>query len=554
MTGREGQFLPVDLMKPLQTYDADYLRDESRVTGYADSLSFPESEADIARILCSCHSDGRRVTVQGARTGLTAGAVPQGGHILNLSRLNRIRGMKQDSKGRFHLIVEPGVVLARLRQQIEDKRFLTADWDETSLQAFARFQKAPPQFFTPDPTETTASIGGMAACNASGARSYRYGAIRAHIQALRLVLISGETLSLTRGQVRASGRSLTLQTEQGRTMHLDLPTYAMPRIKSASGYYVADDMDAIDLLIGSDGTLGVISLIELVLTPLPAVNWGVTCFFTTEEEALAYVKAVRQARDRHLTAIEYFDEQVLRLLAEHKRSHPAYARLMLPPNSFRCAIFCELAGDRETAVQDALFQLGDQMQAVGADPAGSWVARTAFDRDQLVFFRHAAPECVNGVIDQRRQRDPSVTKLGTDMSVPDDCLDQVMAMYHGSLLASGLEYAIWGHIGNNHVHVNILPHDAHEYSAGKALCRSWAGQVAAMGGAVSAEHGVGKLKAEYLAIMYGEKHLAEMARLKSCFDPQGLLGSGNLFGELALESESTAGADTATAGQSGESR
>ncbi|MDW7659719.1 MAG: FAD-binding oxidoreductase, partial [Bacillota bacterium] len=417
----------------------------------------------------------------------------------------------------------------RLRKQIEDKRFLTAGWDDCSLDVYRRFQAAPLQFLTPDPTETTASIGGMVACNASGARSFRYGATRNHVHALRLVLTSGETLALTRGRERASGRSLTLLTEQGRTILVELPTYALPGTKSASGYYAADDMDAVDLFIGSDGTLGVISQIELILQPLPPVIWGATCFFTREGQALEFVKSIRRTGDPKLTAIEYFDEWVLKLLAAHKAANPAYARLLLPAPGFHCAIYCELQGEQESSVLNSLLQLGDAMRATGSDPGDSWVARTAFDKDQLIFFRHAAPECVNSVIDQRRRNEPAITKLGTDMSVPDDCLDKVMTLYHNTLAESGLESAIWGHIGNNHVHVNILPRNMEEYQEGKRLYRYWAEQVVAMGGAVSAEHGVGKLKAEYLALMYGKRHMAEMASVKAVFDPENLLGVGNLF-------------------------
>lgn len=527
--------MPRQLINPMSPDYADYLRDESRTTGSADSIAFPENEAEIATILKNCSQTLTRVTVQGARTGLTAAAVPAGGLILNMARLNRVRGMRQDESGRFLLKVEPGVVLARLRKQIEDKRFLTTGWDDQSLAVYQRFQAAPPQFFTPDPTETTASIGGMVACNASGARSFKYGATRSYIQALRLVLINGETVSLTRGQVRARGRLLTLQTEQGRIMRVKLPTYQMPAVKSASGYYVSDDLDAIDLLIGSDGTLGVISLIELVLLPLPPVLWGATCFFRKEQQALAFVKALRRERDPALTAIEYFDEHVLRLLAAQKAINPALARLPLPAPGFACALFCELQGENERAVEASLIGLGGRLRSAGADPADSWVARTAFDQDLLIFFRHAAPECVNSIIDQRRRTEPAITKLGTDMSVPDDCLEPIMALYHDTLQKSGLDSAIWGHIGDNHVHVNILPRTMAEYRQGRRLYRYWAEQVVAMGGAVSAEHGVGKLKAEYLTLMYGAGPVAEMADVKAVFDPDGLLGAGNLFAAKTQE-------------------
>lgn len=515
--------------------DAEFLRDESRSIGYAASIAFPSDEKDLSAILKDCSKNGCAVTLQGARTGLTAAAVPQGGQIINLSRMNRVRGMYLDDSGHFVLQVEPGVILARLRKQIETRRFLTTGWDVSSSQAFQLFQKAPPQFFTPDPTETTASIGGMAACNASGARSYRYGSFRAHVQGLRVVLADGQTLALARGRERADGRFMRLRTEQGQFIAFHLPSYQMPECKSAAGYYAADDMDAVDLFIGSDGTLGVLSLIEIKLQPLPPIIWGVTCFFTTEEQALRFVLQVRAQNDGHICALEYFDDQVLLLLERQRQDSPAYARLLEPPVDAICAVFCELQGHGEPDMLAALFRLGALMEAVAANPADSWVARTDFDRDQLTFFRHAAPECVNGLIDQRRRQHPRLTKLGTDMAVPDNHLLDVMALYQQDLLESHLEYAIWGHIGNNHVHVNILPRNEQDYQAGKMLYRRWAEQVVAWGGSVAAEHGIGKLKAEYLKLMFGTQALQEMLQVKKALDPFMILGRGNLFGAWTSE-------------------
>ena len=120
-----------------------------------------------------------------------------------------------------------------------------------------------------------------------------------------------------------------------------------------------------------------------------------------------------------------------------------------------------------------------------------------------MFFRHAIPECVNMLIDKRKQKDKTITKLGTDMAVPDSQLEEVMALYNRMLQEQGLESAIWGHIGNNHLHVNILPNDGEEYKKGQQLYRQWAAYVTEKGGAVSAEHGVGKLKAGVLLVMYG---------------------------------------------------
>ena len=139
------------------------------------------------------------------------------------------------------------------------------------------------------------------------------------------------------------------------------------------------------------------------------------------------------------------------------------------------------------------------------------------------------------LIDERRREEPSITKLGSDMSVPDDRLRDVISLYRSTLAQEGLESAAWGHIGNNHLHVNVLPRNAEEYARGKALFARWAKDVAAMGGAVSAEHGVGKLKRDFLTTMYGSEHVSEMARLKLAFDPACQLGRGNLFDAALLD-------------------
>ena len=165
----------------------------------------------------------------------------------------------------------------------------------------------------------------------------------------------------------------------------------------------------------------------------------------------------------------------------------------------------------------------------------TWVARADADRECQRFFRHAVPESVNMLIDERRRTDPSITKLGSDMSVPDERLHDVVSLYRRTLAEAGLESAAWGHIGDNHLHVNVLPRDSRDFAAGKKLFAGWAAEVTRMGGAVSAEHGVGKIKRGFLETMYGPAHIREMARLKCQLDPKGQLGRGNLFSEELLD-------------------
>ena len=523
----------MSIIKPFSAEYEDYRRDESRSVGEAESISFPVDEGEVREVLRELDAAQTPVTVQAARTGLAAGAVPHGGHILNVSRMDRVLGMRRDDEGRFFLRVQPGVILSELRKQLRAKSIDTAGWDEGSLAAYRAFAEAPEQFFPTDPTETSACLGGMAACNASGARSYAYGPMRPHITGLRVALAGGDVLALTRGEVRAKGRSLALATEEGRRLELDLPRYAMPETKNASGYYVEDDMDAIDLFIGACGTLGVITELEIALMPAPPVVWGVNCFFASEAQALDATCALRDALG-HAAAIEYFDGAALDILRRQRASSTAFAALPEPPADAASCVYVELDCDDETQATEELYAIGSVIGSVGGDERRTWVARTDVDREAQRFFRHAVPESVNMLIDERRREDPTITKLGSDMSVPDERLHEVVALYRRTLAEAGLESATWGHIGNNHLHVNVLPRDAEDYRRGGELFASWAREVTAMGGAVSAEHGVGKLKRGFLATMYGEEAIGQMAALKLQLDPHGILGRGNLFPEDAL--------------------
>ncbi|WP_322154218.1 FAD-binding oxidoreductase [Paratractidigestivibacter sp.] len=521
-------------IRPFTDEYEEYRRDESRSSGEAETISFPTSEDEVRDVLRELHAAGAPVTVQGARTGLAAGAVPHGGHVLNVSRMTRYLGMRQGEDGTFYLAMEPGVVLSELRKHLAGRNIAHAGWDEASLAALEAFEAAPEQFFPTDPTEASACMGGIVACNASGARSYKYGPVRPHVMGLHVALSDGDLLVLTRGERHAEGRTLRLVTESGRELALDLPTYAMPATKNASGYFVADGMDAIDLFIGACGTLGVITQIEVALMPAPAVVWGVSCFFTTEEASLDFTERVRPALS-HAAAIEFFDEGALNILRRQREASTAFSALPQLADDAVVCVYVELDCASEDQATSELYRLGEVLEATGGSESATWVARTEVDRESLIFFRHAVPESVNMLIDERRRTDPTITKLGSDMSVPDEHLHDVFSLYRRTLAEAGLESAAWGHIGNNHIHVNVLPRDAADHRAGGELFAGWAAEVSRMGGAVSAEHGVGKIKAGFLATMYGPEHIAESALLKAELDPKGQLGRGNLFGEDVLE-------------------
>ncbi|SDY81075.1 FAD-binding oxidoreductase [Tindallia californiensis] len=517
-----------NLIRAMAEEYTEFLRDESRMVGKAESISFPQCEKEMVHIVKKMVDRQIPITLQGGRTGLAAGAVPLKGHVMNTSRMDKIVGMRKDDQGSYYLRLQPGITLSQLRKKIEMKAFDHHDWKVDDKKAYIEFCEEPEYFFSPDPTEASATLGGMVACNASGARSYHYGSIRSYVTSLRLVLANGDTVEIKRGTIIAKGREAELMTEQGNLLKLKLPQYQSPSIKNASGYYVADDMDVIDLFIGSDGTLAIISEIEVKLLKMPPVVWGISCFFTQEALAVNFVKEIRKKTDK-VASIEYFDGDALEILRVQKKKGLTFANLPDISPEMKAAVYVEIHVETTQEAIELLKLLKKKIKKADGDTKHTWVARVDVDRDRLLFFRHAIPESVNMLIDERKKDCPTITKLGTDMAVPDEFLDWVINVYREKLKAKGIRSAVWGHIGDNHLHVNLLPRNEKEYELGKEIYAEWASEISKVGGVVSAEHGVGKLKYQFLETMYGSAAVEQMRSLKQIFDPLEILGRGNLF-------------------------
>lgn len=503
--------------------DASYLPG-----GFASRVIFPESAAQVAEVLASATHEGTPVTVSGAGTGTVAGRVPFGGYVLATDRLNKIKSIvKEEGGGRA--VVEAGVVLADFQRLLEPEALL----------------------YPPDPTERSCFLGGNIATNASGARTFKYGPTRNYVERLRIVLATGDLVDLRRGELRAeAGGRIEIPLQSGRTIEARLPSYRMPEVrKHASGYYVAPGMDLLDLFIGSEGTLGVIVEAEVKLLPKPEGLIAGIVFFKDQYELLAFVRETRnlslQNRAKqsragktllapsamesrlegpeltHLDAraLEYFDKESLSFLRE---------RYPLVPSSAVGAIFFEQEVSAKTE-EDLLTAWYEYLQAHGALLDESWFATNEQDQAKLREFRHQLPVLMNKWFARYKKQ-----KVSTDMAVPDDEFAGMLRFYEETLLASELRYTIFGHIGDNHVHVNILPRNDTEATKARQVYMQFVRQAVKVGGTISAEHGIGKLKREYLREMYGEGHLREMAALKRAFDPAGILGRGNIFSEDLL--------------------
>ena len=454
-----------------------YLSDASFITGgYADRVVLPKTVDEVAEVLSAANRDRVPVTISGAGTGTVGGRVPFGGIVLATDRLNRIKSI-EDTRA----TAEAGVVLADFQRAVDSHGLL----------------------YPPDPTERGCFLGGTVATNASGARTFKYGPTRNYIERLKLVLASGEILDLRRGEQK--------------TLKIPILTYRPPATrKNAAGYFVAPNMDAIDLFIGSEGTLAVICEIEMRLVPKPQGLLSGVVFFANQADVLAFVAEARTALDAR--ALEFFDNESLNFLRDKYPNIPAVAV---------GAIFFEqeTTDDTEECILNQWLALLEQHHAF----TDSWFATNEQDQARLREFRHQLPVLMNEWFARYRQR-----KVSTDMAVPDQAFPGLFRLYQETLRSSRLRYTIFGHIGDNHVHVNILPRDDVEAAQARELYIQFLKYAASVGGTLSAEHGVGKLKREYLRLFYSEKQLREMAQLKKAFDPNGILGRGNIFSEDLL--------------------
>ena len=504
----------------------DFLSDASYVRGgHADRVVFPETAEDVAEIIAEATRTKTPITVSGAGTGTVAGRVPFGGIVIATDRLNHIKRVARDEYG-GHAVAEAGVRLVDLQRAVDSEGLL----------------------YPPDPTERTCFLGGTIATNASGSRTFKYGPTRNYVERLKIALPTGELLDLRRGTVRADEKGrLRIRLLLDRLIEARLPSYKMPDVrKHASGYFVAPGMDAIDLFIGSEGTLGVIVEAEVRLLPKPAGILSGVVFFDNEDHLLGFV---REARERSLStrgrsptvregsevgnptvregagldarALEYFDQESLKFLREKYPTVPEQAV---------GAIFFEqeTTAATEESLMNEWLELTERHRALGDQ---SWFATNEQDHAKLREFRHALPVLMNEWFAKYKQR-----KVSTDMALPDDSFAEMLNFYRDALRGGELRYTIFGHIGDNHVHVNILPRDGDEAAKAREIYSRFIHRAVELGGTISAEHGIGKLKREYLKELYGEGHLREMAELKRAFDPAGILGRGNMFSEELLGS------------------
>ncbi|HEY7790558.1 MAG TPA: FAD-binding oxidoreductase [Vicinamibacterales bacterium] len=512
--------------------DPDLLRglleDAARFPGgHAAGVVLAEGEADVAAALRS----GRTVLPIGAQSSLTGAATPRGDLLLATSRLSAMIEI-----GEHRARVQPGVPLVTLAGALA-----------------ARGRRYPPV-----PTYEGAFIGGTVATNAAGAATFKYGSTRDWVQALTVVLPGGEVLDLARGEVTAHPDGFfEIETAARGVVTVPLPTYRMPAVaKCSAGYFAAPGMDLIDLFIGSEGTLGVVTEITIrLLSPTPALC---VMLVPLRDESLGFELAgrlraaslaTRRAQDPlgiDVCAIEHLDRRSIELVRDDgsaRRCGVSFeddavlallVQLELPHGTTAAAAYEQIGSLRSTQAPDGpLVRVCRLLDEAGVlDGAEIAVPGDESRAKQLFALREAVPAAVNARVGLARSRvDGRIAKTAADMVVPFECFSEMMDIYREGFARRGLDYAIYGHISDGNVHPNVIPRSYEDVEAGTAAILEFGREVARLGGCPLAEHGVGRsaTKQALLQQFRGEQGLAEMCAVKTALDPQWTLSPGVLL-------------------------
>jgi D-lactate dehydrogenase (cytochrome) len=505
---------------------AGFLEDAAHFPGgFAAGIASPTSIGEVAAVIATAST----VLPIGAQSSLTGGATPRGDVVLKTSRLNHIVPCAGN-------LVRAGAGVTLV------------DLDD----ALSKIGK----LYPPVPTFTGAFVGGVVATNAAGAATFKYGTTRDWVHALTVVLANGDVLDIERGQTLAHPDGFFELVLSDRTVRVPVPGYRMPKVpKTSAGYFAAPGMDLIDLFIGSEGTLGVITEATLrVLEERPR-----TCLafvpFDDRAAALSFVTRLRNAsletwssrdpRGMDVSAIEHMDARCLALLREDGADRAngvaipdgtAMALLVtleLPATMTSTAAFDEIGSARQSGAPDTplvrfcrlLDEAGVLDQVEIAVPGD-----TARER-QLLALREAVPAGVNARVGRAKQHDARIAKTAADMIVPFDRLEELLTIYDDEFRARRLDAAVWGHISDGNLHPNVIPRSLDEYESGKAAILAFGRAVIQLGGSPLAEHGVGRnpVKQQLLLELYGREGVEQMRAVKRALDPGFKLAPGVIF-------------------------
>lgn len=485
------------------------LHDAAHVAGgYAAALAQP---ADLAEVVGAVQSSATVLAI-GSQSSLTGGATPRGETVVELRGLRGIERV-----GAEHWRVGAGLTLAELQAHL-------AHHDS---------------FYPPVPAYAGAQIGGAASTNAAGPATFKYGSTRQWIDGLTIVLADGSVLDLERGECMAHPDGhFEIVRPDGTTIVVPVPSYPLPAVaKLSAGYYAAPGMDLVDLFIGSEGTLGVITEVVIkAVTPAPRTT-ATLLSLASEQNALDLAAALRAEGQSawsgsggiDVCAIEFIDADSLDLIRDDGADRAAGVAL-------RSDARAVLIVQRESL--SSIADASDSRWRSLLDKAAATVAAEATLPDdpvefaQIMGLRAAVPLAVNARIGHaQRTSDPGISKVAADMIVPFEHLGEMIALFRGEFSRLGLPHAIWGHISDGNLHPNALPATLQQADVGQAAVLRLGRIVTAMGGSPLAEHGVGRnpTKQALLRQLYGDAGVAQMRAVKAALDPTGKLAPGVIF-------------------------
>ena len=431
----------------LERYAADALG----IGAPPDLVVLPESTEEISTIARLCDQHRVPLVVRGAGTGYTGGAVPtHGGVVLSMERMNRILEIDEVN---LLAIVEPNVINGDLQRAVE----------------------AVGLFYPPDPASLdTSSIGGNVAECAGGPRAFKYGTTKRYVLALEAVLPGGEVIHT-----------------------------GSKAVKNVVGY------DLTSLLVGSEGTLAIITRITLRLIPKPPARATVAASFPSVQEAVDAVTALLYERVVP-AAIELIDADSLRAAEQHAGKRIAEGQALL-------LIECD---GSPTAVEEEITRVKRACETAGALEVG----RSAGDveRDELWAIRRQVSLAL---------RATGLHKINHDVVFPRGRIPELFDVVDEIKREFGLKVACFGHAGDGNIHVNFMirPDDAEERGRAKQAERVLFERVVGLEGSISGEHGIGFAKAPYLSLELDAAQIALLKRVKAAFDPHGILNPGKIF-------------------------
>jgi D-lactate dehydrogenase len=436
----------------LRTAEAErlvYGYDNSRRQGMPDAVAFPTSHDEVAALVRICRAHRIPLVARGRGTNTTGASVPvEGGIVASFERMNRVLRIDPDNR---IAVVEPGVLNGDLQAALAPHGL----------------------FWPPDPTSAPyCTVAGNIACNAGGPRAVKYGATRDNVLALRAVAGSGEAFRC-----------------------------GTPTTKGATGY------DLVRLLIGSEGTLAVVTEATLKLTPLPSAKRTLRATYV---DVAAAARAVSRIMAQPVTpcALEFLDDQCLALARAHggEAIPVAGAMLVVEVDGEPDALAQAVEAVSKAARGEGLIELVAAADA--KDVAAIWAARKAL-----------SPAL----------RTLSPNKINEDVVVPVSRVPELVAAARELARTYALPIVCFGHAGNGNLHVNLLPRDDAEMRRAHDALGEIFDAVIRLDGTLSGEHGIGLAKRDFMTRALDASALGLMRRIKAQFDPDGILNPGKLL-------------------------